>query len=178
MTSRSQVVLASQRAEAWLEFVDTVAALGRLARIDPAIELLHVLQDERSRYGDALEASLPTFAALSDGPVRWVGGSEQDDNTSVGQPKFYIWASAHQAALEIPQIALSVLYPPLKSDVDPRSRRALSERLLIERWRTIVIPPIELAVLQERIRRERWKLMHQRRPSWRRDDDVIEPGQR
>ena len=60
MTSRSQVVLASKRAEAWLEFVDTVAALGRLARIDPAVELLHVLQDECSRYGDTLEASLST----------------------------------------------------------------------------------------------------------------------
>jgi len=114
--------------------------------------------------GDRASVSLPTFSALSEGPVRWVGGSEQDDNTSVGHPKFYIWASAHQAALKIPLIALSLLYPPLESDTDPRSRRALSERLLIERWRTIVTPPIELAVLQDRIRRERWKLMHQRRP--------------
>ncbi len=172
MTSRSQVVLASKRAEAWLEFVDTIAALGRLARTDPAIELLQVLQDECSRYGDTLEASLSTFAALSDGPVRWVGGMEQDDNPSVGHPKFYIWASAHQAALEIPRIALSLLNPPLESDADPRALRALSERLLIERWRTIVIPPNELAVLKERTRRERWKLVHQRRPFWAKDDDV------
>lgn len=167
MHSRSHTVLASKRAETWLEFVDTVAALGRLARIDPAMELLQVLQDECSQYSGTLETSLPTFAALSDGPVRWVGGSGQDGNTSVGDPKVHIWASAHQAALEIARITLSLMCAPLGDNADVHAGRVHAERLLIERWRTIIILPKELAVLKERIRRERWKLIHRRRPFWR-----------
>jgi hypothetical protein len=122
--------------------------------------------EDYGRHAEALDQAKDTLAALSDGPVKWEHGrgriAAAYDPTAVYP---HVWSSAHEAAAGIARLALEMLVRPLEGITDPAEQRALARRLMAGRWKALVIPLEEVAALQERIRRERAKLLWQTPPS-------------
>jgi hypothetical protein len=61
--------------------------------------------------------------------------------------------------VEIARLALELLVWPLAEVTEPAKQRDLAGQLLAARWKALTIPTAEVAALQERMRRERAKLL-------------------
>ena len=71
----------------------------------------------------------------------------------------HVWSSATEAAAGIAELALDILIAPLEGVANPAEQSALAERLLAARAKALAMSLDEVATLQERIRREREKLL-------------------
>src|SRR5262249_970233 len=69
------------------------------------------------------------------------------------------WSSAHEAATNIARLILKLLVEPLSEITNVSKQRAEAKRLLAARWKAFEMPRDEIADLEERIRRERAKLL-------------------
>jgi hypothetical protein len=172
----SKFQAASKAAEGWLNTVGHVARLGRCGSVTPALELLmptpstkdgrpYNLQDSYCEHAEVLEQVQDALAALSDSPVKWEHGRGLSGIARVPAAVYpHIWSSAHEAAAGIARLALRMLVWPLAAITDPVDQRTLAEQLLAKCSTALTIPLDEQAVLFERIRRERAKLLAQYSP--------------
>jgi hypothetical protein len=145
----------------------------------------YVLVRSWDRYVDVLKETLPKLSAFSDGPITWPPGLEWSESACKAPTNLPdVWSSAHETALRLTEMAIDLLVcplvpvPPNKAGkkVAPILQRLLPkyqeveiknavtdpERqkvLLARHWKKLVIESDQIALLQERIRRERAKLL-------------------
>jgi hypothetical protein len=172
----SKFQAASKAAEGWLNTVGHVARLGRCGSVTPAFELLmptpstkdgrpYNLQDSYFEHEEVLEQAQDALTALSDSPVKWEHGRGLSGIAPIPAAVYpHVWSSAHEAAAGIARLALQMLVWPLAGITDPAEQRTLAEQLLAKCCEALTIPLDEQAVLFERIRRERAKLLAQYSP--------------
>src|SRR5262249_18768488 len=99
-------------------------------------------------------------ARVSDGPVKWEHGRGWSGIALVPDSVYpHRWSSAHEAAVEITRLTLTMLVEPLANITDQKERRDIAGRLLAEQWKALEIGLNEVADLQERIRRERARVL-------------------
>jgi hypothetical protein len=160
---------ASEAAWFWLNTVHLVAEFGRLGRVDQAYERLLPtskqdrggnLQNSYHNHAEVLQPALEACAAVSDGAIRWEHGRGLSAIARVPDDVYpHRWSSAHEAAFSLAGMALDLLAWPLEGVSCPDKQRRLAEQLLTSRWKAIAITQDEVADYQERIRRERAKLL-------------------
>jgi hypothetical protein len=167
---------ASEAAEAWLGTVAFVAYLGERAEaldaqgrecpiVDTAFRLLFgkqrsSLNKSYEKHSGVLEEVKEKLTPLSDGPINWGAGRGLSAIYTDRRIQLHAWSSAHEVALGVAELAFDLLVAPLADVTDPREQWTIGKQLLIDRWKALSIPRDELAALQERIRRERAKLLH------------------
>jgi len=145
---------ASKAAEYWVNAVSLIADHGRRNSVNVAFRSLAHLEVSYRQHADTIYEAKDELAALSDGPVKWEHG--RGLSAIAGSPEHvfpHIWSSAHEAAEGIARLALELLISDVKQG------RALARELLASRWKALVITIDESATLQERIRRERAKIL-------------------
>jgi hypothetical protein len=161
---------ASQAAEGWPACVSTISKLAKAGNVDEVYKLLmpatggltNNLYDDYWKHCDALHRMKDQLAAVSDGPVKWEHGRGWSAVANVPAAVYpHVWSSAHEAAAGIAWLAIKILVRPLQEITDPGEQWTMAERLLRERWKALAISLGEDAALQERIRRERAKLLAQ-----------------
>ena len=149
---------------------NAVAQIANGCPAHTAWYLLYALQLADVRYGDAIDEALGQLAALSDSPISWSKGRGRSGIARVPDAVFpHRWSSAHEAALAIARMSLEFFYWPLALD-EKQARLSLEEQptavrkqfgklLHEERRKALAMGMEEIADLQERIRRERAKLL-------------------
>jgi hypothetical protein len=166
MASDSDFQFASERLEL---SVSTVAGLAEGCPLDSAFALLYVLQFDRERHSRILYDSLDKLAVVSDSPIKWEHGRGQSGLVRHPNAVYpHRWSSAHEAALAISRLALAYFYWPLELpaeahpefkklsvDQQPLFRKLLGKN----RRKALAMTMEEVADWQERIRRERAKLL-------------------
>lgn len=153
--------VASERLELAVNAVATVAGGQPL---ESSFAILSALQIDEERYGSIIYSALDELTALSDGPVKWKHGRGLSGLVRGRDATFpHVWSSAHQAALEISRLAQRFFLHPLELDdwgELPKDREPLFRKLLSKKRRDApAISLQEVAELQERIRRERARLL-------------------
>lgn len=176
---REKFQLASEAAESWLNTASLVADYGKFGSVDVAYELLcglpGNLEDSFSTHARVLHEAFDELGAQSDAPVMWESGRGWSGICAGPGIYPHVWSSAHEAAHGIAMLFLRALVWPLAvKSIDAKGKsvpftdadeqRAAAERLLTTRWKALAISLTEVAVLQERIRRERAKLFAQPDP--------------
>ena len=142
-------------------------ALGPVALVVNGLPLkqsfgcLSTLQAIVKKDGRVIRGVLDRLAAVSDGPVKWAHGRGRSGIARCpGAIYPHVWSSAHEAVLEIVDLALDLFYSPLEGILDAKEQKATFQKLLSKRRRQALAMTIdERAELQERIRRERAKLL-------------------
>jgi hypothetical protein len=160
---------ASEAAEGWLNTVALIAHLGRGGNVDAAMRLLmttkgvrYNLLDDYNEHVETLDEAKDKLAALSDAPIKWKHGRGLSGMARVPSAVYpHVWSSAHEASEGIARLALSRLASPVGAITDPTEQRDLAKRLLAKASKALAISTDEVADLQERIRRERAKLLNQ-----------------
>jgi len=158
MSAKSGFRVASERLELAL---NVVALIAEGQPLDSAAALLESLQRDEMQYGDTIRRVLDRLAALSDGPIKWKAGRGLSGFVRRPDAVFpHVWSSAHQAALEISRLALEHFWWPLEGITDAAEQQATFRKLLSKsRRKAMAMTMGEVAGLQERIRRERAKLL-------------------
>jgi hypothetical protein len=155
--------LASRQSAACVALIQVVTDYGKAGHVDGAYRNLASLNKQLAECGPVIAKFSDQLAAQSDSPV-------QLGNT--------YWSSAHAAAIGISRSILEGLFYPAVSDIewgeidinapmglkrnqvnDPHEQRRRAEQLLAERWQEFRLEPGRINALQERIRRERAKLL-------------------
>lgn len=161
---------ASIAAESWLNTCGLITSLEPTqVDVDVIYRLLMPTREAVSRrnlvdrFNDhigTLEPLFPTLAAVSDGPVVWAHGRGRS-GLARGPDAVYphVWSSAHEAAAGVAELAIDFLTRPLEGITDPAEQRQQARRLLDRRCKALEMSIEEVAALQERIRRERAKLL-------------------
>jgi len=147
-----------------------VAMIARGCPLDSAFALLYALQHDERRRGGAVDDVLDKLTALSDGPIKWKHGRGLSGFVRCPDATFpHVWSSAHQAALEVSRLALRFFFWPLKlgnSKELPKDKEPLFRELLTKnRRKSLAMTLEEIADWQERIRRERAKLLNAPAPT-------------
>ena len=125
---------------------NAVAGIASGCDLETARALLDVLELDDVRYGKIIAESLVKLAAVSDGPIKWAHG--RGLSTIARTPKMvypHVWSSAHEAAFRLSRLARELFDSP----------EALTKR----RRKALVMTMDEVADYQERIRRERAKML-------------------
>lgn len=162
---------ASKRAEGWINTAFMIARHGEHGSVDSAYRLLELLRTDFAQHGKVIEQAIPALTALSEGPIQWP--EDRGYSAVLMGGTVSCWSSAHEAAAAIVRVALDLLYWPAIGDgkfdeanghfivapVDKAERHRRAAILLAERWKAIAIPNMEVAALQERMRRERAKVL-------------------
>ena len=152
---------ASERLELAVNAVARIAE-GRFPLHD-LFTMLSVLQSDHERCDAVVTEKLSDLAALSDGPIKWALGrglSSLVRNRDAAIPQ--VWSSAHKAALKIAVMVLESFYWPLEGITDADEQQATFRKLLSAgRRKALAMTNEEVADLQERIRRERAKLLRE-----------------
>ena len=168
MSSHTSFKFASERLELT---VNAIACIAKGEPLDSSFASLSVMQFDEERHGGLLYRSLDQIAAISDEPIEWSHGRGLSGLVRGPADTFpHVWSSAHQAALELSRIALRYFFWPL--EVTHASGKlsefqhlaveqlALFRKLLSARRRKAMAMSMqEVAQWQERIRRERAKLL-------------------
>jgi hypothetical protein len=158
---------ASKAAERWLNTVALIAHFGRGGGVHPLYELLmpteglrYNLHDSYNQHAEVLGQMKDKLAVLSDSSVAWEHGRGRSGVARVPACTYpHVWSSAHEAAQGIAQLTLEMLVWPLAGVNDAVERWDLASQLLARCWKALAMPLDEVAALQERIRRERAKLL-------------------
>ncbi len=138
---------ASKAAENWLGVLSLLAQnCAKPQLLDENYRILERLQDSYYAHLDVLREAKEPLAAASDSPVEW------------GSTARYVWSSAHEAAANVLCLALEWLFWPL-ADIDDPEQQRKAARKLIEDAVALKMTGEQVAKLQERIRRERAKLL-------------------
>jgi hypothetical protein len=165
MSAKSSFRDASERLE--LTF-SAVAVIAKGCPLDAAFEILSAMQVDEERHGAAVYGVLDKLAAVSDGPIKWSHGRGASGFARVPSAVFpHVWSSAHQAALEISRLALDHFYWPLAGITNPKEQQSTFKRLLSKsRRKVMALTMEEIADLQERMRRERAKILRRIKAVW------------
>src|SRR5262249_45190967 len=118
------------------------------------------LQDSYLAHAGVLDQAREALARVSDGPVTWAQGrglSGMVRHPAAVYP--HHWSRAHEAAVGIAPPGLGTLVWPPAGLTDPVEQWNLAQHLLRHRWQALAMSLNEVADLQERIRRERAKLL-------------------
>lgn len=167
MSPDPRLRVASQAAESWLNTVSLVAEFGQAGNVAMAYQMLlpsesqrRDLQTDYLEHFVTLTQQTEQLAAVSDGPVIWEHGRGWSAIAHVPSAVYpHRWSSAHEAAVGIAGLALDMLASPLAGITDPAQQWAIGEQLLAGRAKALVMTMEEVAALQERIRRERGKVL-------------------
>jgi hypothetical protein len=166
VSTESTFQFASERLEL---AVNTVAVIAEGCSADSAFALLYTIQHDRERHSGILYDSIGKLATLSDGAIVWAHGRGR--HGVVQCPDVFLpfrWSSAHEAALEVSRLALEYFFWPLELPPDSLvkfeqlsvGQLTLFQSLLdINRRKALALTMDEVADWQERIRRERAKLL-------------------
>ncbi len=157
---------------------NAVAAIAGECPIKMAFAVLQALQWDEKRRGGTVDDVLDKLTALSDGPIKWKHGRGLSGLVRYSDTTFpHVWSSAHEAALEVSRLALRFFFWPLElgdSKELPKDKEPLFHELLAEnRRKALAMTLEEIADWQERIRRERAKLLNA--PALREDEQRPEP---
>ncbi|WP_166820013.1 hypothetical protein [Thalassoroseus pseudoceratinae] len=152
----SDFLTASQRAEYWINSVASIARYAELDNVELAYGTVQTLQYRIEESGEALESRFEELAILSDSQVTFEGFGWH----ALNDARFPgVWSSAHEAVHGVTIEALEILAQPLEDITDQKEQNELFTRLLSERGHALKISMVEVAKVQERIRRERLKLV-------------------
>jgi hypothetical protein len=159
---------ASEAAESWLNTISLVAYQGEHGLIDAAFTLLLPGPDNQggpvclitsfNEHSSVLRDAFGELSKHGDGPVNWNHGRRVIAN----RPELvypHVWSSAHEAAHGIASLAIELLAAPLQGITDAQQQFDAGKELLTARWKAFAMPVEEVASLQERIRRERVKVL-------------------
>jgi hypothetical protein len=159
---------ASEACEDWLNIVSFISHFGPSGAVDQLYPLLMPteatkrtnLQTSYNEHAALLDQLKDSLAVVSDGPVKWEHGRGWSGIARVPAGVYpHVWSSAHEAAEGIARMALDMLTRPLEGITDPAEQYTEAKRVLAARWKAMAISLEEVADLQERIRRERAKLL-------------------
>lgn len=145
--------------------VNSVATIANGCPPDSALPLLCALQFDADRHGAIIDGELDRLTALGDGPIRWPHGRGLSGLARIPDSVFpHVWSSAHEAARAVAELALDCFYRPLNWQGDysklTKEQRQLFDKLLDKKRRAALAMSIEeVAEWQERVRRERAKLL-------------------
>jgi hypothetical protein len=149
-----------------MSFVTLYSRSGQVDQLYPILmptrgHDLPNLQDSYREHAPVLAEWREALADVSDGPVRWAHGRGLSGVAAVPAGVYpHRWSSAHEAAAGMAGIVLNLLVAPVAAFKDDAARqRAAAERALKRCWRALAVTPDEVADLQERIRRERAKVL-------------------
>ncbi len=152
----SDFLAASQRAEYWINSVASIARYAELDNVELAYGMVETLKYRIAESGEALESRFEELAILSDSQVTFEGFGWH----ALNDARFPgVWSSAHEAVHGVTIEALEILAQPLEGITDQKQQYELFTRLLSERGHALRISMVEVAKTQERIRRERLKLL-------------------
>ncbi len=159
MSADSDFRCASERLEL---AVNAVAIVARGCPLDSAFAILHALQVDEERYGSVIYRELDKLAAISDDPpIKWKYGRGRSGFVRVPSHAFpHVWSSAHEAARTIQRLALEYFFWPLEGITDAKEQQSTFKKLLSKsRRKAVAMTMEEVADWEERIRRERAKLL-------------------
>jgi hypothetical protein len=161
---------ASEAAESWVNTVAQVAKFGRsgtdngvdlmLTLLTPLKGVKRNLHDDYHEHVDLLKRMQEQMAVVSDGPVKWEHGRGVSGVARVPASVFpHVWSSAHEAAVYLAGLTLDWLGLPLTEIADPAKLTKTDRNIVVNRCKALAMSPAEVADWQERIRRERAKLL-------------------
>ena len=164
---KSPFQVASEAAESWLNTVYGIAGYGRIGNFDVAYGLLLPtpategcsLQESFQEHASLLSSMSNRLAAVSDGPIDWANRGLRAIAKLPAAMYPHVWSSAHEAASGLAALALNLLAAPVAGITDPREQWDTAEHFLTSRWKALDMPMEEVARLQERVRRERAKVL-------------------
>ncbi len=155
---------ASERIELWPNTVAMIATLGSYDRdgsSDAAFRRLVIAlkrEDFDREHSQNVLEYRDELACVSDGALQWEGRGRcaiWTDPNVIPQ----VWSSAHEAAIGMYDFMFTALIDPIADVADESAARMAFRELLAARWKALTLSSSEIAILQERIRRERAKLV-------------------
>ena len=155
---------AFRQASEWLELtLGGVSLVTRGLPLRVSFDTLASLDEGRAKHATAISAAMEPLKALSDGPIKWEAGRGLSGFVRVPTAVFpERWSSAHEAAWRVLLLALEKFLWPLEGITDATEHENTFKQLLSgDRRKALAMPMDEIADWQERICRERAKLLLQ-----------------